>query len=93
MTPDQPAILLEYVGLRRGSRWLLREVTWRVPREVLVLCEGRSVGQGVPGEVLTEGVLSRAYGCPVGVRRSNGRFYVEVNPGAWGSLMTGRNGR
>jgi iron complex transport system ATP-binding protein len=31
MTDQQPAIRLKNVGLRRGQRWLLRDINWTVP--------------------------------------------------------------
>lgn len=53
---------------------------------VLVLSDGRIAAQGNPHEVVNERVLSDAYKCPVQVRRSNGRFYLEVHPNAWKDL-------
>jgi iron complex transport system ATP-binding protein len=32
-------------------------------------------------------MLSRVYGCPVEVRLSNGRYYLEVHPGGWTDLL------
>jgi iron complex transport system ATP-binding protein len=54
---------------------------------VLVLCEGRCAAQGPPTEVVNERILSAAYKCPVQVRRSNGRFYLEVHPAGWDKLL------
>jgi len=51
--------------------------------QVLVLSEGRCAARGRPEEVVNETVLWAAYRRPVQVRRSNGRFYLEVHPGAW----------
>ena len=48
---------------------------------VLLLRQGKVVAAGLPAEVLTDPVLTEAYNCPVQVRRSNGRYYVEVSPG------------
>ena len=48
--------------------------------QVLVLSEGRCAAQGHPREVLSEQMLSAVYKCPVQIRRSNGRFYLEVHP-------------
>lgn len=59
--------------------------------QVLVLSDGQCAAQGTPQEVFREEVLSRAYGCPVQVRRSGGRYYLEVHPSAWEELL--RNGR
>ena len=54
---------------------------------VLLLSEGRVAATGTPDEVLRAEVLSRAYDFEVQVRRSNGRFYVEVHPRAWEQLL------
>ena len=49
--------------------------------------DGRPVVSGAPEEVLTPASLSRAYGCDVNVRRSAGRYYLEVHPDSWGQLL------
>jgi iron complex transport system ATP-binding protein len=54
---------------------------------VLILSHGEVVAAGAPADVLTPGVLSRAYGCPVTVRRAEGRYYLEIAPGAWQALL------
>ena len=54
---------------------------------VLLLSEGRPAAQGTPEQVLRADVLSRAYDFEVQVRRSNGRYYVEVHPRAWEQLL------
>jgi iron complex transport system ATP-binding protein len=54
---------------------------------VLLLGEGRVAARGTPAEVLRPEVLSPVYGCPLEVRRSNGRYYVEVHPSAWDQLL------
>jgi ABC-type hemin transport system ATPase subunit len=54
---------------------------------VLLLSDGRVAAAGTPGEVLRAEVLSPVYGCPLEVRRSNGRYYVEVHPSAWDQLL------
>ena len=54
---------------------------------VLLLSEGRPAASGTPEQVLRPEVLSPAYGCPLEVRRSNGRYYVEVHPAAWEQLL------
>ena len=58
---------------------------------VLLLAGGRVAASGTPDEVLRPEVLSRAYDFEVHVRRSNGRYYVEVHPRAWEQLL-GRDG-
>ncbi len=55
--------------------------------QVLLLSEGAVAGAGAPADVLREDVLSRAYGVPVTVRMSGGRYYLEVHPSAWGGLL------
>ncbi|MGE5608166.1 MAG: ABC transporter ATP-binding protein [Bacillota bacterium] len=55
--------------------------------QVLVLSNGQPITAGPPSEVFTPEILSQAYNCPVHVRHSNGRFYLEVNPTAWTNLI------
>ena len=55
--------------------------------DVLLLAEGRAAARGQPEEVLRPDVLSAAYGCPVDVRRSGGRYYLEVRPSSWEQLL------
>ncbi len=55
--------------------------------QVLLLDEGRVAASGRPQDVLRSEVLSRVYRCPLEVRHSNGRYRVEVHPGAWGELL------
>ena len=54
---------------------------------VLLLSNGRLAARGTPDEVLRAEVLSPVYGCPLEVRQSNGRHYVEVRPAAWEQLL------
>lgn len=54
---------------------------------VLLLDAGRVTAAGAPADVLRPDLLSRVYRCPVNVRQSQGRFYAEVAPGAWPSLL------
>ena len=54
---------------------------------MLLLDDGRAAAQGTPAEVLRTEVLSPVYRCPLDVRRSNGRYYVEVHPSAWEDLL------
>jgi len=56
--------------------------------QVLLLSGGKSAAQGTPDEVLRAEVLSPVYGCPLEVRKSNGRHYVEVRPTAWEQLLS-----
>jgi iron complex transport system ATP-binding protein len=54
---------------------------------VLLLSEGKAAAAGAPPEVLTPQILSKLYNCPVQVRQSSGRFYLEVHPDAWRELL------
>jgi iron complex transport system ATP-binding protein len=59
------------------------------PRTALVLLmrEGRIVGQGRPKAVITPEALSQLFDCKVYVRRTHGRYWLEVLPEAWVALM------
>jgi iron complex transport system ATP-binding protein len=54
---------------------------------VLLLGDGRAAAQGPPAEVLRATVLSPVYGCPMHVTHESGRYYVQVHPGAWNTLL------
>ena len=54
---------------------------------VLLLDRGRVAASGAPSVVFASERLSRVYRCPVTVRERHGRFYTEVAPGAWRSLL------
>jgi iron complex transport system ATP-binding protein len=55
--------------------------------QILLLDRGRAAASGAPEHVLQAQVLSGVYGCPVEVRRREGRYYVEVHPRAWRELL------
>ena len=55
--------------------------------QVLVLDCGSVAAEGSPGEVIRADILSRVYRCPLEVQHSNGRYRVEVHPGAWRELL------
>jgi iron complex transport system ATP-binding protein len=55
--------------------------------QVLLLDNGQVAAQGPPDVVLRPEVLSPVYRCPLEVRRSSGRYYVEVHPSAWEELL------
>ena len=57
--------------------------------EVLLLSNGRVAARGTPEQVIRPEVLAPVYNCPLDVRRSNGRFYIEVHPRAWEGLLPG----
>lgn len=56
--------------------------------KVLVLADGKVAASGTPEEVLRPEVLSAVYRCPVQVRQSGGRYYLEVHPSAWNGLIS-----
>jgi iron complex transport system ATP-binding protein len=55
--------------------------------QVLLLCEGKPAASGKMEAVLRPEILSKTFGFPVEVRRSNGRYYLEVHPDAWKGLL------
>jgi iron complex transport system ATP-binding protein len=57
---------------------------------LLLLQDGQVLAGGPPAQVMREDVLSRVYRCPVQLRRSNGRYYAEVHPQAWNTLLKRR---
>lgn len=57
--------------------------------EVLLLSQGQVAARGTPAEVIRTETLSPVYQCPVQVRQSNGRYYVEVPPQGWEDLLPG----
>jgi iron complex transport system ATP-binding protein len=54
---------------------------------VLLLDQGRAAATGTPADVLRADTLSRVYQCPVSIRTTAGRHYVEVHPEAWRDLL------
>ena len=55
---------------------------------VLVLKDGRAAASGPPADVLTSAVLSDVYELPVEVSHQGGRFWLQVHPEAWRTLVT-----
>ena len=55
--------------------------------QVLLMKHGRFVAAGEPDQVINPETLSDVYGCKVFVKRSNGRFWLEVLPEAWLDLV------
>ncbi|QOV92190.1 ATP-binding cassette domain-containing protein [Humisphaera borealis] len=55
--------------------------------QILVLSDGRPAMLGSPEQVIRPEVLSAVYRCPVQVRRSGERWYLEVHPDAWEGLL------
>jgi iron complex transport system ATP-binding protein len=55
---------------------------------VLLMDHGQVAATGAPNEVLREEILSKVYRCPLQIRRSNGRHYVQVHPQAWTGLLS-----
>ncbi|MEM6256890.1 MAG: ATP-binding cassette domain-containing protein [Planctomycetota bacterium] len=76
--PDAPALLM-----------ITHHVEELSPRtsQVLLMKEGRFVAAGQPDQVINPETLSSVYGCKVYVKKSNGRFWLEVLPEAWLDLV------
>jgi iron complex transport system ATP-binding protein len=55
--------------------------------QVLLLDNGKIASAGAPKEVLTADRLSKVYRCPLTIRQEAGRFYVQVDPSAWRTLL------
>lgn len=55
--------------------------------QVLLLDDGKAGATGTPDEVLRGEILSPVYRCPLDVTRVGGRFYAQVHPGAWETLL------
>ncbi len=51
--------------------------------QVLLMRDGQFVARGEPDEVITPESLSETFDCKVFVRKTNGRFWLEVLPEAW----------
>lgn len=58
-----------------------------VMSNVLLLDDGRIGAAGAPGDVLSGSILSRVYNCPMQISQAGGRYYAQVHPGAWQSLI------
>lgn len=54
---------------------------------VLLLGGGRILAHGPPAKVLTPELLTGAFGCKVFVKKSSGRYWLEVLPEAWVDLL------
>ena len=72
--PDRPALIM----ITHHVEELPRATT-----NVLLLDDGRSAGQGRPGEVLTSDLLTRVYGCPVELRETDGRYFLHAVTRGW----------
>jgi iron complex transport system ATP-binding protein len=59
--------------------------------QVLLLQNGEPAAMGSVAEILRPEILSPVYGCPVEVRNSGGRYYLEVHPSAWEDLLPNAN--
>jgi iron complex transport system ATP-binding protein len=58
-----------------------------ITAQVLLMKEGHPAAKGTMADVLKSDILSDAYGFPVVVRLSGGRYYLEVHPSAWKDLL------
>ncbi len=76
--PDAPALLM-----------ITHHVEELSPRtmQVLLMKHGRFVAAGEPNEVINPEALSAVYGCKVFVKKTHGRFWLEVLPEAWLDLV------
>jgi len=76
--PNAPALLM-----------ITHHVEELSPRteQVLLMKHGRFVATGQPDQVINPETLSEVYGCKVYVKKSNGRFWLEVLPEAWLDLV------
>lgn len=72
--PDAPALLM-----------ITHHVEELSPQtsQVLLMKGGKFVAAGEPDQVINPEMLSAMYGCKVYVKKSNGRFWLEVLPEAW----------
>lgn len=57
--------------------------------QILLLSNGAPAALDTPEKVLQAPILSEVYGCPLTVRRSGERTYIEVHPDAWDGLLAG----
>lgn len=75
---DPPAILM-----------ITHHVEELSPRtsQVLLMKHGRFVATGAPDQVINPETLSEVYGCKVYVKKTHGRFWLEVLPEAWLDLV------
>ncbi len=76
--PDPPAVLM-----------ITHHVEELSPRttQVLLMKHGRFVASGTPDQTINPETLSEVYDCKVYVKKSNGRFWLEVLPEAWLDLV------
>lgn len=76
--PDAPAVLM-----------ITHHVEELSPRtsHVLLMKQGRFVAIGEPDDVINPETLSDVYSCKVYVKKSNGRYWLEVLPEAWLDLV------
>ena len=76
--PDAPALLM-----------ITHHVEELSPRtsQVLLMKQGQFVAAGEPDQVINPETLSDVYDCKVYVKKSNGRYWLEVLPEAWLDLV------
>jgi iron complex transport system ATP-binding protein len=55
--------------------------------EVLLLDKGQTAAQGPMQKVLTPKLLTQVYGVKVQINRKSGRYYAQVHPSAWPTLL------
>ncbi len=55
---------------------------------VLLLADGgKVIARGAPAEVLTDELMTQAYGWPVRVAQQDGRWHAHVDPQSWDELV------
>lgn len=72
--PDPPAVMM-----------ITHHVEELSPRTdaVYLMKQGRFIAQGPPKDIITPELLTQTFGCKVFVRRTHGRWWLEVLPEAW----------
>jgi iron complex transport system ATP-binding protein len=55
--------------------------------QVMLMRDGQFTHVGKPADIITPESLSATFGCKVFVRRSHGRWWLEVLPEAWVDLV------
>ena len=76
--PDAPTVLM-----------ITHHVEELSPRtgQVLLMRDGRIIADGKPQDVITPESLTATFGCKVFVKRTHGRYWLEVLPEAWLDLV------
>lgn len=80
-SPNPPAVLM-----------ITHHVEELSPRttQVILMQHGRFLAIGQPDDIITPERLTETFGCKVYVRKTHGRYWLEVLPEAWLDLVTTR---